>query len=247
MLVGAQENLRRHIFYSRGVRPMQHLVSIQTSSPASSARLAASRRSPTMAGSAFDGTIASACESIGISLEQMFEMMRLAKESDPGVAELLDTWDALDASERQDGGTADAVRQRVGLKLPELLRTVAEVTYRIAIYKAQIVAALALPSVVERSIETALTDDGIADRKMLFQHSGFVPTPKGSETNIAITQNAQANATSRSVVAAPSPENTIRRLTERFNEIRGLPRPPAARTTEALHVEVPERVEGDGK
>ena len=223
---------------------MQHLVSIQTSS---SARLAASRRSLTMAGPAFDGTIASACESIGITLEQMIEMMRWAKESDPRVAQLLDTWDALDASERQDSATVEAVRQRVGLKHPELLRTVAEVTYRIAIYKAQIIAALALPSVVERSIETALTDDGIADRKMLFQHSGFLPTPKGSQTTIAITQNAQANATSRSVVAVPPPEQTIRRLTERFNAIRGLPRPPAATTTEALHVEVPERVEGDGK
>ena len=226
---------------------MQHLVSIQTSSPASSPRVPASRRSPTMAGSAFDGTIASACESIGITLEQMIEMMRWAKESDPRIRDLMDTWDSLDASERQDSGTAEAVRHRVGLKLPELLRTVAEVTYRIAIYKAQIVAALALPSVVERSIETALTDDGIADRKMLFQHSGFLPMPKGSQTTIAVTQNAQANASSRSVVAVPPPEQTIRSLTERFNEMRGLPRPPAARTTEALHVEVPGRVEDDGK
>src|ERR1700747_2636505 len=114
---------------------MQHLVSIQTSSPASSARLAAPRRSPTMAGSAFDGTIASACESIGINLQQMIEMVRWAKESDPRVRELLDTWDALDASVRQDSGTAEAVRQRGGLKLPELLGIVAEVTYPLAIYK----------------------------------------------------------------------------------------------------------------
>jgi predicted TIM-barrel enzyme len=226
---------------------MQHLVSIQTSSPASSPRVPASRRSRTLAGPAFDGTIASACESIGISLEQMIEMMRWAKESDPRIRELLDGWDALDASERQVSGTAEAVRQRVGLKLPELLRTVAEVTYRIAIYKAQIVAALALPSVVERSIETALTEDGIADRKMLFQHSGFVPTPKGSQTNIAITQNTQANATSRSVVAVPPPEQTIRSLTERFNAIRGLPRSHDARTSDALQVERTEGVEEDGE
>src|ERR1700745_249230 len=182
---------------------MQRLVSIQNSSPASSAPLASPRWSPPTTEPAFDGTIASACESIGITLEQIIEMMRWAKESDPRVRELLDTWDSLDASVRQDSGTAEAVRQRVGLKLPELLGIVAEVTYRIAIYKAQIVAALALPSVVERSIETALTEDGIADRKMLFQHSGFLPTPKGSQTTIAITQNAQANATSRSVVAVP--------------------------------------------
>ena len=81
---------------------MQHSVSIKTFSPASSARLAASRWSPATTGPAFDGTIASACESTGITLEQMFEMMRWAKESDPRIAELLDTWDALDPSEQQD-------------------------------------------------------------------------------------------------------------------------------------------------
>ena len=45
---------------------------------------------------AFDGTMASACESVGISLERMMEMMRWARESDPRVAQLLDAWDALD-------------------------------------------------------------------------------------------------------------------------------------------------------
>lgn len=196
---------------------------------------------------AFDGTIASICESIGIGLEKMIEMMRWAKESDPRIAEFLDGWDALDPSEQQDSGTADAVRQRAGLKLPELLGIVAEVTYRIAMYQARIIAALALPSVVERSIERALTDKGIADCKMLFQHSGFLPMPKSSQTTIAITQNAQANATSRSIVVAPSPEHTIRCLTDRFNAVRGLPRSRAGRTTEALHVQVPEEVEADGK
>ena len=121
---------------------------------------------------------------------------------------------------------------------------------RIAMYQAQIIAALSLPSVVEKTVELALNrrrlkQAGRADDSP--QGCGFLPTPKGSQTTIAITQNAQANATSRSIVAAPSPEHTIRSLTERFNEMRGLPRSLAARTTEALHVEVPEGVEDDGK
>jgi hypothetical protein len=73
----------------------------------------------------------------------------------------------------------------------------------------------------------ALTDEGIADRKMLFQHSGFLPTPKGSQTTVAITQNVQASAVPQ-FVAAPRPEETIRRLSDRFNEARGLPSIPAA-------------------
>src|SRR5712671_1283448 len=77
---------------------------------------------------AFDGTTASACESVGISLERMIEMMRWARESDPRVAQFLDTWDALGPSEREIQGTVEAVRHRVGLKLPELLGIIAEVT-----------------------------------------------------------------------------------------------------------------------
>jgi hypothetical protein len=226
---------------------MQHLASTQTSSPASSARSGASRWSPATTEPGFNGTIASACESTGITLEQLFEMMRWARDSDLRIAELLDSWDALDPSEQQNSGSAEVIRQRLGLAPVELLRIVADVACRVAMYQAQIIAALALPSVVERSNETALTDEGIADRKMLFQHSGFLPTPKGSQTTIAITQNAQANATSRSIVAAPSPEHTIRSLTERFNAARGLPRSPASRNMGALHVEVPEGVEDDGK
>ena len=199
----------------------------------------------------FDGTIASACESIGISLEQMIEIMRWTKESDPRIAELLDTWDALDPSEQRDSGTADAVRQRLGLAPIELLRIVADVACRIAMYSSQIIAALSHPLVVEKTVELALNaeDDSnkLAAQTILHKAAGFLPTPKGSQTTIAITQNAQANATSRSIVTAPPPEQTIRLLTERFNEMRGLPRAPAARTVEALHVEVPEGVEGDEK
>jgi hypothetical protein len=178
--------------------------------------------------SAFDGTIASACASVGISLEQMIGMMRWAKESDPRVAQFLDAWDALDPSERQASGTADAVRQQAGLKLIELLRVVAETAYRIAMYQAQIIAALALPHVVGKTVECGLTDKGIADRRMLFQHSGFLPTPKGSQTTINVAQNTQAHARS-AVVAAPLPERTTRRLTDELHERLGKPRALAAR------------------
>jgi len=215
--------------------------------PISGNRESATRGTPP----AFDGTIASACESMGISLEQMIEMMRWAKESDPRIRELLDTWDALDPSEQQDSGTVDAVRQRLGLTPIELLRIVADVACRIAMYSSQIIAALSHPLVVEKTVELALNaeDDSnkLAAQTILHKAAGFLPTPKGSQTTIAITQNAQANAISRSIVAAPSPEHTIRRLTDRFNEVRGLPRSPAARNTEVLQIEVPEGVEDGGK
>jgi len=212
---------------------------------------------------AFDGMIASACE-LGINLKDFIEMTRLARTSDPRVARFLDGWDAVGTSEQQARGAADAVCNQVGLTPMELLRVAAEVGYRFAMCGAQIRAALALPSVVERSIETALTAEGIADRKMLFQHAGFLPTPKTSQTAYSAIRNAHGNTSEQvPAVSAPPPESTIRRMVDRFNEARGLPRtPPPALPEKAIDralsisipengdtmpVEVPEEEEGDGE
>lgn len=142
--------------------------------------------------------------------------------------------------EQRARGAADAACSHVGLTSLELLRIVADAAYRFSMYVVQITS-LALPSLVERSVETALTDGGVADRKMLFQHSGFLPTPK---TNIAITQYAHANAATQSV-AAPRPEETIRRASDRFNEARGLPAAPAVALP--VPVDVPDEEEDDGR
>ena len=118
---------------------------------------------------------------------------------------------------------------------------------------AQLRAALALPSVVERSIETALTAEGIADRKMLFQHSGFLPTPKTSQTAYSAMRNAHGNTSEQArVVSAPSPEDTTRRLAAKLNEARGLPRTAAPALPERASGQtflgtIPEDGEADGE
>jgi hypothetical protein len=215
---------------------------------------------------AFDGTIASACELVGISLEKMIEMLRWARESDPRVAQFLDAWDTLDPSE-QVRGTVEAVRQRVGLKLLELLGIVVEVALRLAMYEVQIMVAASHPLVVEKTIDIALdrreeTRDRLAAQTIIHKAVGLLPTPKGSQTIISIMENAQATAQAR-VVSAPSPEETIRRATNRFNEALGLPRTPPPALSEraigralsilipengdAMRAEIPEEEESDGE
>ncbi len=202
-----------------------------------------------------DGTIASACELMGISLEEFIGMTGLAKETDPRVARFLDAWDALGASEQQARGTADAVCERIGLAPVELLRIVADVTCRFAMYTAQIIAALSHPLVVEKTVDLALNaaedKDRLAAQVVLHKAMGFLPAPKGSQTIISILQNAQANAAGQSV-ALPRPEETIRRLSDRFNERRGLPPVATAvlpgansRDPELAPAEVPEEEEND--
>jgi hypothetical protein len=172
----------------------------------------------------FKGTIASACDFIGI--DNFIEMARLARANDARAERFMDAWDSLDASERQARGAADAICKRAGIIPTELLRVVAEATFCYSMYTAQMMAALALPAIVERSVDVALTDEGIADRRMLFQHSGFLPTSKGSQ--VGVTQIVQTTAAAPQPVApAPRPEDTIQRLAGRLNEARRLPSLPA--------------------
>jgi hypothetical protein len=154
-------------------------------------------------------------------MDNFIEMARLARTSDSSAARFLDAWDALVACEQLSAAAADAVCEQIGLAPLDLLKAVADATTRFSMYTARLRAAVAMPSIVERSIEVALTDKGIADRKMQLQHSGFLPTPAESNTNIALMQNAPLNATAQPVITvAPRPEETIRRLSERLTAVR---------------------------
>jgi hypothetical protein len=86
-----------------------------------------------------------------------------------------------------------------------------------------IIAAVNHPRVVEKTVEMALTDGGIEDRNTLHKAVGFLPQPKGSTTNIQLNANATSTAQSASAVPAPPPEQTIRRMVNRFNDTRQLP------------------------
>ena len=119
------------------------------------------------------------------------------------------------------------VLQLLVLKLLYLLGMVAEVACRLAMYSVQIIAALSSPLVVQKTIDLALADsakakDRLAAQIVLHKATGFLPTPKGSQTIFSITmQNAPAPAAAQPV-AAQRPEKTTRSLTDRLNEARGL-------------------------
>lgn len=97
-----------------------------------------------------------------------------------------------------------------------------------------VIAMVNQPRVVQKSVEMALTDDGIADRELLAKATGFLPTPKGSQTIVNVAANASAEASpSQAVVLAPPPEQTIRRLVDRFNDARGITSPVQSALPEA--------------
>jgi hypothetical protein len=82
---------------------------------------------------------------------------------------------------------------------------------------------------------------------MQFQHAGFLPTSKGPQTTIAIMQQnaTSAHAESNGARAAPKPEETIRRMADRFDERRTLPKQRPTADLESAHVTPPEEEDDD--
>ena len=96
------------------------------------------------------------------------------------------------------------------------------------------------PEIMDKTIAlaTGAVDESVqlAAQTVLHKINGVIPLPAGPRTSIQVTQNAQTNATAQSaatVVAAPPPERTIRRLVDRFNEARTLPAAVPAALPEA--------------
>lgn len=96
---------------------------------------------------------------------------------------------------------------------------------RLGAQASTIIAAVNHPRVVQKSVDMALTDEGIDDRTLLAKATGFLPSPKGSQINIHNAPTASATALAAPVIAPP-PEQTIRRAVDRFNDARLLPAAP---------------------
>lgn len=94
-----------------------------------------------------------------------------------------------------------------------------------------VVAAAMHPSVMEKTIESALGDgeSAHADRVVLHKITGSLPQPKGAQTiiNLSQSQGQQQGQSQQQAQVAPPPENTIRRFVDRFNDARKLPTAPA--------------------
>lgn len=90
---------------------------------------------------------------------------------------------------------------------------------------ATVIASVNHPAVVEKSVEVAMTDEGVKDREFLHKHAGFIPVGSGQPPmSVVVNSSAVANAEMKTaIIAAPAPETTVRRLADRLNSIRGLP------------------------
>jgi hypothetical protein len=111
---------------------------------------------------------------------------------------------------------------------------------RISRMQSTVIAAMSHPEIVDTSVRVAKTDEGVADRMAIHKAVGFTPSPKGTQTIVQVTQTASA-AAGANALSAPPPEQTIRRLSDRLNALRGA-LPPAVVPTQD-HIEEAELVE----
>lgn len=122
-----------------------------------------------------------------------------------------------------------------GISPSRVLDITVSVCMRFGVQSSALIAAMASPSVVRATIYNAVSypgAEGFGDRMAIHKATGFVPSPKGNSTTVNVQQNAHGGSQPQQFVTAPSPENTIRRLAEKFNESRA--RLPAAIDVPAL-------------
>jgi hypothetical protein len=137
------------------------------------------------------------------------ELARHAAEIDPKMQPIIEGWDDLsdEARRRLD---LDSLCRELKMDPFHFLAVVAESAMKYRDNASIIMAAISLPQVVQKSIDVALTDEGVSDRKMLMQHSAFLPMPKGSTIVNTFSANLQNNnEVNSSATTLPSFEKTM--------------------------------------
>jgi hypothetical protein len=129
----------------------------------------------------FQGTLAYAASRLPGGKHAFMEYARLCTEE--RIKALVHRWESLSPSD-QRRVSLEELCVACEVDPPELVGAVAAAAFRFNSDVSTLIAAVAHPKVVEASIDRALQPDGIHDRKMLFQHSAFVPVPASSTINV---------------------------------------------------------------
>jgi len=95
---------------------------------------------------------------------------------------------------------------------------------RLKALKSAVKLSVSQDEIVDTNIASALDiENGYKDRRLHMQVSGLMPMPKGSRTVVNVQTSANASSApvqQAMVMPAPSPEQTVRRLSERLHAIR---------------------------
>lgn len=198
-----------------------------------------------------EGQLTSEClERIGVTADQIAEAPKISSvlrrsiggrakvlellqgSSEPDARKILKVVEEVGRRGRT-GLPLEAYAIAAGLTTRRMFELVAGEAFVRSGEEAALVAATAHPKVVRKSVEMALTGKGVNDRKMLHQHAGFLPMPKTQF--VTMNGGQQINASSQTqvnVAVLPSVEDSVKRLSDRFNEQPSAPLMIAERVIE---------------
>lgn len=160
------------------------------------------------------GTLTLATRKMLGGRETVLQYIRIAAaDGDPHAEVFLHVWDDLKVHE-QRVSTLDDVCAAAGVLPVKLVKAIVGSAFESGCDIANLVAATAHPDVVASTVKFAQKLDGVEDRKMLLQHAGFLPTPKGTTINVGVTANATAMA-----AAAASSDSSVPSFLEDMDEI----------------------------
>jgi hypothetical protein len=118
--------------------------------------------------------------------------MEIARLSgDKLIRNVLAIWDDISDSVR-DRVRLESLLEQVGMAPEDFLAELVRAGHRCGVAQAAIVQGLGLPLVVEATVNKALKGDGHREKRLIYQSSGMLPSPRNSFTAIR-GQNIQVN------------------------------------------------------
>lgn len=145
----------------------------------------------------FESSLAFILEPIG-GRNVAIEYARLGSANDVRFQRFIHAYDALSISDRKVI-RLESLCAAAEMSPPEFFGAIATIAVRHNMDASRFLVAVNHTKVVAAAVEAAQSPFGIEDRKVIFQHSGFLPTSKGTQINV------QANANSNSQAAAVNP------------------------------------------
>lgn len=150
-------------------------------------------------------------------LDELIDFLRGSVE--PIAKAFLSRYDSLSA-QHQKIAPVEAICVSAGVETGKFIGVVMEAVFAQTRLASELMAAAAQPDVVQATLEAALVAgrDGVADRKMIHQHSGFLPIPK---TQIVSMPGARIDARTQTAqtVVLPQVESDVKKMSDRFNRV----------------------------
>ena len=136
-------------------------------------------------------------------------MMTLARYSpNPRVLGVVERWSTLPAADRKSA-VIDDICFACEISPAEFIGEIARAAYSQSMDISKLMASIGQPLAVKAMTEQAASPDGVADRRMLFQTTGLLPSPQGHTFNVS----ADARTQLQTVIV---PEGTLLPFEERM-------------------------------